>query len=404
MSTLSKNLRTGTTLWMTDPAQHIPYSKLTSNLKTQIAIIGAGISGGMLAEELSSAGFECIVLEKRKAPFLGSTMATTALLQYEIDQPLSKLSKLIGFADAARAWRRSKLSIENLATKIAHLNIDCDLTCKESLYLAGNVLDIKHLKEEMALRNQISLPTEYLTRSMLQDKYQLTAKGALRSFNNFSADPYKLAAGFMQKALERGTRLYASVETTQITHEQESCVVHTDSGYTVTADHVIYATGYEVPRQLQNQNFKIYSTWAFATKALKKHASMNMPLIWEASDPYLYLRHTPDGHIICGGEDEEFSNPAQRDAMIDQKMISLQKKLSRFYPHITTTPQFTWAGSFAVTPTGLPLIGKIPRMKNCYAVMAFGGNGITFSKMGAEIIHTLIAGRKDPDADLFRIK
>jgi glycine/D-amino acid oxidase-like deaminating enzyme len=42
-------------------------------------------------------------------------------------------------------------------------------------------------------------------------------------------------------------------------------------------------------------------------------------MIWEASDPYLYLRTTPDGRIICGGEDEDFSDEAARDRLLGRK-------------------------------------------------------------------------------------
>jgi hypothetical protein len=42
-------------------------------------------------------------------------------------------------------------------------------------------------------------------------------------------------------------------------------------------------------------------------------------MIWEASDPYLYLRTTPDGRVIRGGEDEEFSDDRQRDVLLSQR-------------------------------------------------------------------------------------
>ncbi len=57
----------------------------------------------------------------------------------------------------------------------------------------------------------------------------------------------------------------------------------------------------------------------------------------------------------------------------------------------------------SVLPTrGLPLIGQVPGLYNCFAVMAFGGNGITWSRLGAEMIHNFITGKKEPDEDLFR--
>ena len=42
--------------------------------------------------------------------------------------------------------------------------------------------------------------------------------------------------------------------------------------------------------------------------AAAQHLARARPSIWEASDPYLYMRATADGRVICGGEDEEFSD------------------------------------------------------------------------------------------------
>ena len=50
-------------------------------------------------------------------------------------------------------------------------------------------------------------------------------------------------------------------------------------------------------------------------------------MIWEASDPYLYIRTTPDGRVICGGEDEDFADDEKRDALIPRKTATLRRKL-----------------------------------------------------------------------------
>lgn len=56
------------------------------------------------------------------------------------------------------------------------------------------------------------------------------------------------------------------------------------------------------------------------------------------------------------------------------------------------------------TRTGLPLIGAVPGLDNVFAVMGFGGNGVTFSQIAAEMISAEIAGRRDADADLFAFR
>jgi glycine/D-amino acid oxidase-like deaminating enzyme len=49
------------------------------------------------------------------------------------------------------------------------------------------------------------------------------------------------------------------------------------------------------------------------------------------------------------------------------------------------------------------LIGTIPAAPNCYAAFGYGGNGITFSALAADLIAGLINGDRDPLCDHFSI-
>jgi glycine/D-amino acid oxidase-like deaminating enzyme len=162
-----------------------------------------------------------------------------------------------------------------------------------------------------------------------------------------------------------------------------------------------FATGYEIPNFIHTRKHKIISTWAIATKPIKKAVMRDLPLIWEAADPYLYLRGTPDGRIICGGEDAEFSDEHKRDGLLHTKVAKIEKKLRALLPDLDFTVDHVWTGSFGESTTGLPSIGAVPGMKNTTAIMAYGGNGITFSAIAAEILTAKITGGRDPDEDLF---
>jgi glycine/D-amino acid oxidase-like deaminating enzyme len=67
-----------------------------------VLVIGAGITGAMIAEALAAAGREVVVVDKR-GPANGSTAASTALVQYAIDTPLTQLARKIGKQSAVRA-------------------------------------------------------------------------------------------------------------------------------------------------------------------------------------------------------------------------------------------------------------------------------------------------------------
>ena len=64
------------------------YTSLAGNITTDVAIIGAGISGALAAYALRNDGLSIAVFERRH-PGMGSTAASTAFLQYEIDTPLA---------------------------------------------------------------------------------------------------------------------------------------------------------------------------------------------------------------------------------------------------------------------------------------------------------------------------
>src|SRR3546814_12414345 len=79
--------------------------------------------------------------------------------------------------------------------------------------------------------------------------------------------------------------------------------------------------------------------------------------------PYLYIRTTPRGEVICGGEDEEIADAGERDAKLLGKIRTLSRKLAALLPGIDATPVHGCAGSFGDSPVGTPTIGRIPRMQ-----------------------------------------
>lgn len=394
------DLRSGRPVWFAYRAPSVPTEKLTRDVKTDVLIVGMGISGAMAAETLTAAGHSVICIDRR-GPLLGSTAATTALVQFELDQPLTKLSAMVGKADAGQAWRRSRLAVSNLSGRIAELGIDCRLTPSSSLYLAGDVLDPSALRDEAEARRQVGIGASYLTRKALDDEFGIDRAGAILSHGNLALDPRKLTAGLLLKALKRKARFYAPVQATAIEDKSDQVVVATSGGPAITARHLVLATGYELTDIIPKTAHSVVSTWAIATAPQPKNIWPSAALIWEASDPYLYIRATEDGRVICGGEDEEFTDEARRDALIADKAQRLAQKLHRLLPRLDLTPEFTWTGSFGTTRTGMPYIGALPRHPRIHAVMGYGGNGITFSQIASEIVASAIDGVEDADARLF---
>lgn len=401
MLTRHRDLRTGLSVWEGGQLPHVPHAPLTRDITADVLVIGAGISGAMTAEALSEAGLGVAVVDRR-GPIKGSTAASTALLQYEIDTPLVELTGKIGERDAIRAWRRSRLALDGLAAKLQELGVATAVR-RDSLYLAGNTLDADGLRAEIQARRHAGLESVYLSREDLARRFEITRDAAIMSFGNLAGDPCEMTAAFLRRALELGAAIHAPVEIGAVQPDGRRLVASTTAGQRISARWVVFATGYELPAGIDTRAHRIISTWAMATAQQRNGLWPQECLIWEASDPYLYLRTTTDGRVICGGEDAEFSDESQRDALLPAKTRMLERKLGELFPHLDVTAQFAWTGSFGSSPTGLPTIGPMKGMPNAFVVLGFGGNGITYSRIAAEILRSTLSGKADPDGDLYEV-
>lgn len=400
MVTASKVLRTGRSIWEWRRAARVSHRPLTRDIETDVLVIGAGITGAMIADSLSASGIKVAMVDKRGLG-KGATTASTALVQYEIDTPLTVLTRKIGKENATRAWRRSRLAVDELAARLDELGVP-DVTVRNSLYLAGDVLDHDKLLREHDARRATGLASRYLDRKTLRADFGIARSAALLGYGNLAIDPRKTTLALLKAATEQGAKIFAPVEIADLDDKRTGVTATTQDGRKIHCRQAVYATGYELPDCVPRRGHQIISTYAIAT--VKQKASRLWPgqcLIWEASDPYLYLRTTSDGRVICGGEDEEFADEEKRDALLERKTKTLTRKLGRLLPALDPTVEFAWTGTFGSTPTGLPTIGKVPGLQNCWVALGYGGNGTTYSRIAADIICGAIIGRPDVDAGLY---
>ena len=399
--TRNRDLRDGAAVWTAYPVPAIFGTRLRRSVKTEVVVVGAGISGSMIAQALTEAGKRPLILDRRRAALLGSTAASTALLQFELDTPLTKLSAEVGRRKAEKVWLASRDAVNELRTRTHRLGIRAHFKSRPSLYLAGNVLDAKGLAREAKQRQGIGLASEYLDRRTLRHHFGINRPAALLNHGNAETNPVELAAGYLRLALKAGAHFHAPHDVVDIDCGRRGTTLVTGDGIHVHARHVVFCTGYELVKIVPPMGNRILSTWAIATRPQPNAIWPQKALIWEASEPYLYLRSTTDGRVICGGEDENFSDADKRDSLTVAKTKRIQKKLHGLFPLLDSRAVVSWTGSFGGSSNGMPTIGAIPGYPRCYAVMGYGGNGITFSMLAAKLISAAILGKAIPEAGLF---
>ena len=378
------------------------YPSLAADQTCDVVVIGAGITGALIAHRLMEAGLSTIVLDRRDVG-QGSTSATTSLLQYEIDVHLTDLIEKVGVDHARRAYLLCLKSISKLGTWVEELDAPCCFEPKKSLYLATRKEDVEALALECEARRACGIEVEFIGLEQVREQFSLPGFAALVSPSGAQLDAYRLAHHLLQYNLRRGLRVYDRTEVTQFEHQPNSVLLHTDRGATISARRLVLAAGYEAQSMLKEKIVKLKSTYAFVTPPLASlQGWIKDYLYWESTRPYCYMRSTEDQRILFGGADDDFRNPTLRDASLPQKTEKLLARCGELLPQLEFEADYTWAGTFGETQDGLPYIGASPEFPHAYFALGFGGNGITFSVIAAEMMPTLVKTGQHADADVFR--
>ena len=377
------------------------FPSLRTDTQCEVAVIGAGITGSLVAHALAEAGMDVLMIDRREAGW-GSTAASTALLQYEIDTPLVELIKRYG-ETAARAYQACDEAIDTLAGIVAGMGEPVGFRPCGSLYFASKRRHVATLKREYQARQRHGLPVEQLDAAGVRERFGIDAPLALWTPHAARLDPYRFARVMLGQLGRRGVRVHDASEVQEWTAEPQGLRLRMSNGAQVRCAHLVVAAGYETQRWLRQRVAVNHSSYALITEPLDTlPLQLEDNVIWESARPYVYLRGTDDRRIIIGGEDDRLDLPAKRAAALPRKVGKLMDRLRALAPDIQPELAFSWAGTFAETDDGLPFIGNAPgHDPRVHFVMAYGGNGITYSMIAAAMVRDAIQGKRHPLDALF---
>ncbi|PHR13237.1 MAG: FAD-dependent oxidoreductase [Aequorivita sp.] len=382
-------VRSNEPFWLIKNSLPQSYSSLKQSISSKVLIIGAGITGALIAHKLMKEGKKVIMVDRRDV-CNGSTAASTSMLQYEIDVPLHTLIKKVGLTCAVSSYQNCEKAISDLKEIVKEIGSDCGFQQKYSLYFASSKKDISFLKDEFKARQQHGFKVKWLTKDEL-DTLGLKAYAAIESKSGAVMDVYKLANDLLKFNLKNGLQIYDRTEIDSIKAQNEKLIAKTKNGFSIEAEDVVHCTGYESTETVKENIVALKSTFALASEAFEKIPKpFAKRIYWNTDSPYLYFRSTDDGRIVMGGGDRDFKNATRRDAMLSRKEKELTKRFQKCFPDVPFVADYSWAGTFGETKDGLPYFGKPDPDKNEHYILGFGGNGITFSVMGMEaIVHSI---------------
>lgn len=389
------DLKSNEPFWLVKNGLPATYPSLKEDAKCDVLVVGGGITGSLIAHQCVRDGYKTILADKREIAN-GSSSATTSMLQYEIDTPLHELIGKVGEKGAVASYEACSKSIDQLGKVVQQVRSKAGFRKKDSLYFAALKKDVEGLKKEFDARKKAGFAVKWMEAEDIVKKYDLhETYGGILSKQGGSVDAFMLVHEILAYNQKRGLQVYDRTELTGVKYGSRTNEVALSTGAIIRCKKIVYCVGYESASMIKEKFVDLISTYAIVSEVApavsRKYKDV---LIWNTADPYVYMRTTDDGRMLIGGEDEEFRNPPKRDALIGKKEQKLLKSFAKYLPGVPFRSDFAWAGTFGETKDGLPYIGEHKAFKNSYFVLGFGGNGITFSVTGMEMVSDWLKGKK----------
>ncbi|MET0263175.1 MAG: FAD-dependent oxidoreductase [Rariglobus sp.] len=396
------DLTSGCPFWPIKNGLIANYPPLDEDVSCEVVVIGGGVTGALVAYHLADAGVDVVVLDKRDMG-TGSTAGSTGLLQYEVDTPLYKLIDMVGEAHAVRSYELCRESLKKIRKLVKRIGDPCGWEKQESIYLASTARDVAGLRKEFEARSTHGFNVEWWDRKRIAKESCLTHEAAIWSKDAAQIDVYRFTQFLLIAAQKKGARLYDRTTVTSRVIKARGVELLTERGSRVRARKQVIATGYESQEYLPEKVTEMASTYAMVSEPLEEFTGWpGGRLIWETARPYFYLRTTTDGRAIIGGYDEEFRDPKARDKLLPAKTAALTRRFRQLFPDIKFERAYAWTGTFGGTKDGLPYIGEHEARPHTYFALGYGGNGITYSVIAAEVIRDLYKGKANEAAEIFK--
>jgi len=396
------DIYSGIPYWIAKNGLNDYSNPLRSDHIAYIAIIGAGITGALVAHELCSIGIKCTLIEKNELT-KGSTAESTATLQYEIATPLSEMVKSMPEESAVLAYKSSLQAISDIEKVFQKVRFDPDLEKVCSISYAHNESSLNLITKEYEIRKKYKLPVNIIDNKTLFKKYGIKAAGALETHSSAQIDTYKGTLHLIDYHMDKNElEVFTHTEIKDYYKDKYGYILKTANGFTLKCQYVVFATGYETGNLFPHVKMDLASIYAIISKPIDENYIWNSHCIIRSMEhPYFSIRTDNNKRIIVSGEEEEFDHKIDRNKHLPKKAGILEGKIKNLFSDIPFKTDMAWYGTISYTRDRLPCIGTLPKDNKVFYAFGYGKNGITYSMIAAQMIRNKIKGIKDKREAVF---
>lgn len=377
-------------LWQDAPALYT--TKHTGSIEKHfdVIVVGGGITGISTALQLQLAGKKCLVLEAENIGF-GTTGGTTAHLNTLLDTPYTTISKNFGEENAALVAQAAHKALQLIRSNIDQFDIKCGFENADAYLFAQDEKQQKELEEiveasekagiDIASSNTMPVKIDFLSAARAKGQAKFNPLDYLYGV----AEAFETAGG----VIVQHTRV-------QEVKDAEPIEVLTDTT-SFTASDLIYATHIPPGVNLLHLRCAPYRSYAMAVKL--QDDDYPADLAYDMQDPYHYYRTqvvNGQSYLIAGGKDHKTGH----EANTMRPFLELESHIRKHFA--VAEIAYRWSSQYFEPSDGLPYIGHLPgHPEHLYVATGFGGNGMTYSHVSAQLLTAIILQQTSEYEKLF---
>jgi glycine/D-amino acid oxidase-like deaminating enzyme/nitrite reductase/ring-hydroxylating ferredoxin subunit len=364
---------------------------LTTEARSDVAVLGGGITGLTTALLLAESGMDVCLLEGRRLG-TGVTGNTTAKLSSLHGLSYASIARAHGLETARAYGEANEAGIAAVVRIAERLGIECELRRTPNFTYAVEPSGVADVEREVGVAAEAGLPATFAEDLDLP----FPVAGAVRFDDQAEFHPVKYLAGLAAAAEAAGARVFEDTWAVSV-DEGAPCRVGTSAGHSLVADHVLVATHFPVfDRGLYFARIHPERSYAVAGEVAGDTPAF-MYLSTESPAHSIRTHRLADGRniLIVGGEGHK-TGQADEAARFDR----LEAYAAEHFG--LTRPEFRWASQDNMPADSLPYVGRYhPRAKRLWVATGFRKWGLAMGTSAAAMLTDLIAGRKTRWAEAF---
>ena len=349
---------------------------LSRDMETEVAVIGAGMAGVLIASALQEAGKRVVVLEADRIGN-GQTRNTTAKVTSQHEMIYRKLTETRGAEMARQYAMANEAALSEIRRVIIERKIDCDFETQDA-YVYGD--DSDNLRAEAKCAAALGLPASFTEKTELP----FLAAGAVRFTHQAQFHPLKFL-----KAMAEPLTIFEHTRVRDVKKHQ----LVTEHGV-VTAEKIVFAChfpfvnfpGLYFARMHQERSYVL---------ALENSKAMDGMWIFAdgVTNPYSFRTWN---HLLLLGGGGHRCGENSKGGRYDE----LRRKAREWFPQ--SREMAVWSAQDCMTADSVPYIGQYAASRpDWYVATGFQKWGMTTSMVSAMLLRDSICDKENPNAAVF---